>query len=228
MTDPVFGMQVGGDGSVLKVALGFVEVGTVDGGVPILLGPGQQSAVPAGGGPLPPEALSLDDDDEAAVVAAMTAEFPQPDIGPPDPAESATMSRIRERDEITVAIDEGELAEGVHSFATSLMIALSSDWDLGPPDVFPTDLDTALGALDAGEVDLVLTPVPPDTFARVPGFADPSGRLWSFVQLEDRVFGDGLTRTLAGLMTNGSYAEAYGRSFGSEPSYEQLRSILGF
>jgi hypothetical protein len=168
------------------------------------------------------------DEEESEVVATMVAEVPPPDLGPPDPAQSRTMSGINERGKIVVAIDEGQLQSGEDNFADSLMLDISNAWDLAPPDVLPTDLDTALGALDSGQVDLVLTPVPPDESAQVAGFADPTGRLWWFVQLEDPAFADGLARALSGLMNTGAYADAYRTTFESEPAYELLRPTLGF
>ncbi len=228
MSDPVFGMQVVGEGSVVKVAQGFVDVASVDGGgSAVLVGPGQQSAIFAGGAPQRLEGMTLDDE-ESEVVSIMVAEVPSPDLRPPDPTQSSTMSGIVENGKVVVAIDEGQLESGEDAFADSLLLDLSNAWDLAPPDVLPTDLDTALGALDSGEVDLVLTPVPPDGFARIAGFADPTGRLWSFVQLQDPVFADGLTGTLAGLMSTGAYADAYRKTFRSEPAYELLRPMLGF
>jgi len=228
MSDPVFGMQVVGEGSVVKVAQGFVDVVSVDGaGSAVLVGPGQQSSIAEGGAPQPLEGMTLDEE-ESEVVATMLAEVPPPDLGPPDPTQSPTMSRINEDGEIDVAIDEGQLQSGEDDFADSLLLDISNAWDLAPPDVFPTDLDTAIGLLDSGDVDLVLTPVPPDGSARVAGFVDPTGRLWSFVQLEDPAFADALGRTLSGLMNAGAYADAYRRTFESEPAYELLRPTLGF
>ena len=227
MADPVFGMQVTGEGSVVKVAQGFVDVASVDGaGSAVLVGPGQQSSIAVGGAPQPLEGMTLDEE-ESEVVATMLAEVPPPDLGPPDPAQSPTMSMVTERGKIVVAIDEGQLRSGEDDFADSLMLDLSNAWDLAPADVFPTDLDTAVGALGSGEVDLVLTPVPPEGSARVPGFADPAGRLWSFVLLEDPAFTDALSRTLSGLMNTGAYADAYRSTFESEPAYELLRPTLG-
>jgi hypothetical protein len=213
---------------MVKVAAGFVEVrGSSVGGEPLLLGPAQQSIVPTDGVPQAPQAMELDPE-ESEVVNAMLAELPQPDLGPPDPAGSPTMSRIRERDQIEVVTDETVLTDGVDPFATSLVTELSRAWDLGPPDVFPADRESAIEAVTAGDVDVFLTPDPPEGLASIAAFADPTGRLWFVTFVDDPSFGDGLTRFLTGVMTIGTFGELYVASFGSQPSYDQLGSLLGF
>ncbi len=229
MNDPVFAVLVVDGGSMVKVAQGFVAIEPAGGGDSLLLGPAQQTLVPTGGGPQAPGGMELDEE-ESAAMGSLLGPVPPPDLSPPDPAESPTMARIRERGQIEVVTDEAAGAEAIDSFASTLLLDLSSTeaWDLGPPDVFPTDRETAVQVVTSGEVDAFLTPDPPEGFASALMFADPTGRPWYLTYVQDPAFGEALNRFVRGVLTNGTYGDRYVRFFEVQPGYEQLGSLVGF
>lgn len=227
MSDPVFGAEVIESGSIVKVAYGVVEVSGAGGeGEPVILGPNQQTVVLFERGPQQVQPLELRAE-EAEAVKVMTADVPPPDVGPPDAEQSLTFARIEERGAI-VAIDDQVTIEGAREFVTSLTGRLAETWGVGGPEIVPTDSASATKGLQGGDVDLFFTPSPPEGMQTFPVFEDVAGQLWFAAVAGDDVFGDALARFVSGIITTGDYATDYLAVFGVEPTYDELRSLLGF
>jgi hypothetical protein len=231
VSDPVFGVTVEADHTVVSVASGFVEVSSraVE-GASVVVGPDQQSLIfpdqaPATPGPFAVDALPPD---EQTAVGTLLGGLPEPDFGPPDPAGSPTLTRVFERETIVVAVDEGSIGDaGTGTFIETFVEFLAREWGV-KPFVFYVPLDRALTGLAVGDVDVVVTPVPPPETGSLPFFQDQVETTWQMAfDGEDGVFRDALSDFLVAALQAGEYGTRYVDAFGVTPSYEPLRPLLG-
>jgi hypothetical protein len=226
MTDPLFGVFVQKEKTVVKVVLGFVEV-TGTGGQRVILGPGQQSSVPAGGDPSSPEPIALTAEDRADF-GGLRPKAPKPKLGPPDPANSRALARIFARKVLVVGVDS-RVADGeTRSFIENFVAFHARSWQLNFRIVnFGTE-DAMRGALVGDRIDLGLSPRLADASGidTLPLFANLDGMVWRLALLPDPTFRQALQRFVKASVESADYSEHYRSVFKRLPDYEPLRPVL--
>lgn len=233
LSDPVFGVEITGDQVVVRVMLGFVQVSSLetDGGLTMLVGPGQQSVVAAQADPtaaagfLVEELTSL----EQQVVPELVKQVPAPSFGPPEAADSPALQSIFDRGSIVVGFDaKADVGDGAGAFIDSFMSFLGQGWEVEPV-VRAIEVD-GLAALEAGDVDIVVSPSLPESTLSLPFFEDRAGQVWALaVRPGEEVFQQALADFLRASLRADEYGLRYRGAFdGAEPAYGSLDSLLGF
>jgi len=229
LRDPLFGVGVEGGDTVVKVALGYLEVSRVAGAGAVVVGAGQQVHVPDRGEPQAVEPISLSQTDVARFDELRSA-VPKPSFDRPAPNGSKTLSTLFERRVLTVGIDQRAVADrGTGVFIRRLFGFLALSWQMKVRFVDLLSVGVS-AALDSGSVDIALTPDPSlpaelDFFAT---FADSTGTVWRTALRHDDVFALALLRFVRAAVGSGDYATFYRGSFGAEPQYEALaKTLLG-
>lgn len=229
--DPVFGITVEPDRTLVKVWVGFVAVRSLTaGGEPVLVGPGQQSVIFRGDPPQSPEAFAFEllDSLERQAVVDVAATFRGIDFGRPNAGDSPALRRIFQRRRIVVALDPQAVGDGgtalfVHRFTGFL----AESWQI-KPDLRQLQVADGLAALERGDLDLVISPEVLPGAESVPLFDDTSERRWSIgFETQDPTFKAALTGFLVDALESGRYDGFYAESFGRSPAYASLRSLVG-
>jgi len=237
MSDPLFGVVVQEQDVTLRVQQGIVDVSSPGSG-PLLVGPGQQVTVVAGVVPSVAEDFNTEDLPQAErdTVSEFENALPRPDLGPPDPGDSAGLQRILVTDHaIAVGIDSRFAGNPIEQtdttewrFADDFFILLGENWgtDSNPLAMEPSQ---AGPALESGELDVFVTPEPLPGSGSFPLFGDPEGRTWSvsFISGDARL-GQELGEFVVATLQDKTYAITYQSAFEKEdPPYEPLRPLLG-
>lgn len=231
-SDPIFGVTVTRDATVVTVYEGMVEVRSLSGGTGarILVGPMQQCRIPKGRDPEDPTQFSPD------VRASITAERLGAGRGatPPRPAagDSPTLQRLEEDQTFSIRFDSDDdrSEDAGQRFASIYFRRQASDWKLEPDFSF-ADIDNSdLEDLRGGVIDLIVAPVQPDGFATLPVVVDLNGTKWWMIYPEtDDRFGDALRSYLRAVIELGQYDTLYRDVFdGQQPDYRHFESIMGF
>jgi hypothetical protein len=237
MSDPVFGVVVNGETITLRVVQGVVDVDS-PGSEPLLVGSGQQVTIVDGEVPTQAEDFDIESlpQDERAIVSEYENAAPQPDFGPPEAGDSAGLGRILVTNgAINVGIDStfagnpaAETNTSEWRFIDDYFTDLAAHWGIGSSSIALTS-DEARPQLDAGAVDVFVTPEPLSGFDSFPLLQDPQGRTWSVSLVGGD---DGLRRALVSYVVatlqQKDYAITYQTAFDIEnPPYEPLRPLLG-
>lgn len=233
MTDPLFGVTIDADTVVVQVQSGVVQVRSLAQGVDatgVLVGPRQQTRVEPDRPPSIPEAFDVAQlpDPLRSRVAELVAALPPPAFAQPDPASSPTIGQILESGRLGIALDEESIADQTSpTFVNAIMSLQAETWGI-KVDLTMLPLQRALEELRAGQVQLVVTPQAVDEVSSIPLFEDQQTQLWSLLYLpQDEAFGQAERDFVGTAVTSGVYGDHYQEVFGSVPSYEALRSLVG-
>ena len=214
--------------------LGFVQVSSLetDSGLTVLVGPGQQSLVAPQTDPTAAEALREEEltSLEQEVIPELVEQVPAPSFGRPEAGDSPALQSIFDRGSIVVGFDaKADVGDGAGAFIDSFMSFLGQGWKVEPV-VRAVELDLGLAALEAGEVDVVVSPFLPEGTVSLPFFEDRTGQVWALaVHLGDEVFQQALADFLRASLQADEYGLRYRGAFdGAEPVYGSLGSLLGF
>lgn len=200
--DPVFGVTVNGDESVVRVTFGFVEVETTAAPEPVVVGPDQQAVV----SPRQPaprvEEIELSPGDKR-ITDAFEEDPPKPETEPPG-----------DLDEIALGMAPST-PDAVKSFVRKL---IATTWDVDARvEVLPEQrLETSLRG---GTVDIVLTPKPAaPTGEAVPLFTR-RGTPWVLAISPDSALEQALRKLVTVSLQTGEYGHLYAEAFASLPTY---------
>jgi hypothetical protein len=210
--DPVFGVTVEGDESVIKVTHGFVELETTASPAPVVVGPDQQAVIsPQQSTPLLKK-IELNRADER-----IAAEFEErlPDVKAEPPGNLAEVAE----DGVLVLGMDPSVPDSVKTFARRL---LSTIWDIGARVVLlpAQDLETSLRQ---GTVDILVAPksaAPTD--AAVPLFTR-GGTAWVLAISPDNTFEQALRKLVTSSLQTGEFGELYADTFASQPTYARAQ-----
>jgi len=227
VVDPVFGVTVLEDRTIVAVAQGFVLVSTPGGEGSVLVGPNQESQVLEGQSPLPPVGF-MPSDFEAQAIKDLSASVPPPNFGPPEAGDSPTLMRIFGDLTLAAAFDEKQVQdEGTEDFSHDFVSFLGESWGLKPA-LEPTSFAVAARALADGFFDVVLSPETSTDLGSLQLFQDSGGRDWflSFAA-GDPTLEEALRDFVAAMLGSGDYGRIYQEDFGAQPNYEPFRSLIG-
>jgi hypothetical protein len=227
LADPLFGVDVDPDRTVVKVALGYLDVSKLAGGGAVIVGPGQQVTIPELQEPGQVAPLDETPEDKAAF-NDLRGTVPRPSFRPPAVDGSAVLKRIFGRHSIIVALDRDHLAdENTAPFVQRFFSFLAKSWGLKLSPML-TSTQTLVSAVRSGKFDVGLTSDVNSIgeLGSLPLFADSNGDVWSMVVQPDKVFLNGLAGFIRSAVIAGTYGGAYRLSFRQEPSYEPLRPVL--
>lgn len=238
MSDPLFEVSVDGGQSTLRVVQGVVDVrpSASGSGAPLLVGPGRQVTVEGGNVPAGTENFNTESlpQAEREAISEFEAAIPQPDFGPPDPDGSAGLQRILDANQIiNVGIDarfigDVEFPTADRDFADSFFVLLADHWGIRSlAEAF--DPEDAAVALEAGSIDVFVTPEQLSGFGSLPLFGGLEGRTWSIsFAAADELLGQALRTFIQATLQQRDYAITYSQAFGVDvPPYEPLRPLLG-
>jgi hypothetical protein len=224
--DPVYALDVRPNATIVQVVKGLVYVSSASGGSPIVVGPGQQVAVPAGGQPSQPEKLDQTPA-EAADAGVLAQQVPAPNYSRPPSGDSPTLSRIYKTGTIDLGIDLSDPNDAWRSaelkFVATYCAFLAKQWKLKLNLLqFTKSPDEVGNALAGGEIEVGVTPNLVDqvpVFA-LPFFFNPDRSDWDFVGDESD---EGLLTALDGFVNQtvlaGLYGNLYLHAFKQAPDY---------
>ena len=225
-SDPLFGVFIGRDRSTTpKVAFGFLDV-TGKSRRGVIVGPGQQVAVPFGSNPGPAVPAKLTDGDRTTI-ADLQLVFPPPNFGRPPAGSSSVLARIYSRGTIRVGFDFSRAKDPrATTFAKAYFVELAKNWKL-KLSFLKVSSSTIPAALESGKIDVAVSPTPPspDLFV-LPFFADKLAVLWQIELAQDADWNNGLRSYELATLNSGRYAATYVNVFSTQPPYEPLRPLL--
>ena len=210
--DPVFGVTVEGDESVIKVTHGFVELETTASQAPVVVGPGQQAVISPEQSTPVPKKIVLNRADER-----IAAEFEErlPDVKAEPPGNLAEVAE----DGVLVLGMNPSVPDSVKTFARRL---LSTIWDVDARVVLLPEQELETG-LRQGTVDILVAPksaAPTD--AAVPLFTR-GGTAWVLAISPDNAFEQALRKLVTSSLQTGEYGDLYADTFASQPTYARAQ-----
>ena len=232
LSDPLFGVTVLPDATVVKVLSGIVEVRSLVTGSNVVqfVGPGLQTRVPAGQDPAVPERLDVDQlgNRERSAVQELMAALPPPAFSRPAPGDSPALTRIFGQSTIGVAIDEENSGDDqTRGFLESFLSFQGTKWDVKPDARF-VPVGVAVRELMAGQLDLVVSPDVVAGTGSIPFFEDRQGRKWSLLyDSKDPAFADAMRGFLRTALESGEYGRLYLSAFDTVPRYDSLTTLVG-
>jgi hypothetical protein len=226
-SDPVFQVIVEEGQDTVKVFLGFVRVDSLLVKGSAFLGPEQQTTIVSGSPPGALAAIELSELDLASLEALAT-EYVLPSFERPDESvieKSEILVRSFDQERIVIAV-AGSQEGGETEFAASVLKVLEAAWQIDSVFIEYGSIDAAILALADGEVDILLSPLPPVEYATVPFFETEKGVLWTIGFPEDDSLSLELSQFLRTAIERKNYGQGYFETFGSPPTYDALESIL--
>jgi hypothetical protein len=229
IADPIVAIDTHPEqGTTVKLAQGFAELTGEGGGRSVVIvGPGQQSFLPAHGNPEQPGRFRLTER-EAAAVRTFRAAAPQPRLSRPTAGKSRLLTGIFARGRIGIVVDD-RASEQTIDFVKRYFGFLAGVWklkldvELAPPDealleVSSREFAAFVSPVDVGDrTDLTATP-----FLQPPGSDDA----WQLVLPEDATYVAAMTRFLSDRLFFGRYGDTYRAVYGGEATYDPLRGVL--
>lgn len=225
IADPLFGVDASAKTTTVKVKLGAVTVQARTGGA-VVVGPGQQSTVPAQGPAKPPVPLVETPEDKDAFADIKSA-VPKPDYSRPSANGSPTLKRIYADDYIRVGFDSEVTDDDTYNFYDEFFTFLAKSWGVNfyaasdpPPDL--------VNSLKAHDLEVALTKDRPALASvdTMPLFTDPRGADWYVGVEPDKVFLEALRNFVRATVNGGQYSSLYRAAFGKEPSLDVLKAVL--
>lgn len=188
--DPLFVVALRHKTTFVQVISGLIEVTAH--GHSVVVGPGKQTSVQAGGTPAQPTKLELDGL-ETKATATLRSQVPKPRFQPPSAVGSPTLKDIYGPRQMRVAVDNRSTndTERPLTFAGKVFGLLSAKWGLSqspPTQASPVD---GLGELRAHDIHVFVTPDAATAKAagwQLPLFVDGFGNEWYVLGNRDPVF----------------------------------------
>jgi hypothetical protein len=224
MKDPVFRVTVDGSGTVLKVDRGFVSVEGA--GSPVVLGPAQQVAIPAGGPAGKVGALQADAKDNVNFPALVSL-APPPSLGRPTVGNSAPLAKIMHSGSLVVqmkATAAGTQTAAVR-FANLFFASLTQHWDLKLSfTVVPSTQSTTTAI---GTPDVVVETAPGTATGSTPLPLLSDGKdMWQMTASSVDLF-RALQTYLVEYLNAGDYATLFTQAFPrQQPAYGPFASLV--
>ena len=229
--DPVFGVVVEPRRTVVKVVLGAVSVSAR--GRTVVVGPGQQTAVPVGRAPQPPAPIQVAPE-ERKTARDLGQGLPAPDLGRPAPGGSAALLHMYDRGFLVAGrLIAGQPGDPDHAFERDFLSQLARAWRVRLQIVETgTEISRLLAPLESRTADLALVPRSAAAglqgYAVVPFSSPPAGASggWVIVARPDAGLVSSLEDYLAAALATGRYATAYRKAYGVPPPYASLQELL--
>jgi hypothetical protein len=221
-SDPLFQVEEGANGTLVKVVVGFISVSGRSGDRrSVLVGPLEQVAVPPKGDPLQPTPLVLSTDDQA-ILAGLAKELPPAPFSRPSAGNSRALTTIFKTKTLVVAIDKPRVMDkGTTPFARRLFGLLAKVWGVNPS--FRSFSGT--GATLARKGELVISPDASTLRSpeMLPLFTDSKRTVWFVATGSDKELLTAVQQFVTIALNRGQYAAFYKQSFGLLPDYSPLR-----
>jgi len=227
MKDPLFAVGVDTRRTIVKVALGYIEVSRQAGEGAVIVGPEQQVILPAGGKPGPVQPIELTAKDNARF-AELRPEVPKPDFRRPDPDGSATLKRIISRKVLSVGVAADLVNDnGTQPFVRSFFGFLAKSWGV-KLRLISLETPDWVNQLEAQAIDVAISRDARRLrqFDTLPVFPDSQSALWYIGLVKDKHFLNSMRAFLRAAVNSGDYGTIYRASFLKEPSYEPLSPVL--
>jgi hypothetical protein len=224
-SDPTFAVSYAADTATVKVLNGVVAVRDPQGLNELLVGPGEQVAVPKGVIPLTKQTVSFTPQENAALVRIRPF-IPTYTFGPPNPGASPTLARVTNSGVLHVGT-ESATSGPMHAFAVDFLDFLARSWKVraSTTTISPGSASKLLGS---GSIDLaVAVNAPANGTIVVPLAVDPKTTTsWTLVLPDDAVYAAAVRRFLSDAINSGKYADAYRAAFAQNPPCFTLRKIV--
>ena len=227
MSDPQFIVSFGDQGPRIQVLTGLIDVRSLISGASVPLGPmAQIDPIP---GAVLPAATPWELNDLDPVVLRELKNFGPiaPDVSMPEVG-SVVLDRMDESESIDVGVPVGLAPENL-AFVDGFLDGQSKDWSLdgGSTQQIIADQDVA-ASLDAGTIDMFISPADLPGLGQVPLFVDNAGQqFWLYYDLDDQAFGAAQEEYLSNVVIDGNYRDVYLQELKAEPIYEGVDELFG-
>ena len=221
--DSLFGVVIGSKHeTTAKVVAGFLNVSGTR--TSVIVGPGQEVVVRAGGEPSAAVAAELDGGDRVTI-ADLQFLVPPGKLPRPTAGDSAALRNILGKKSLIVAYTKESNAKTA-AFVKRYFGEIGKSW--GVRTMYEAHNSTlALNLLLRKRVNVVAMPTAktPSTVDAV-AFFTVGDTPWQIAIVRDKAYGAATRASLLASLNTGRYAAAYRASFGVEPSYTALRTLL--
>jgi hypothetical protein len=233
--DPVFAVDVRPGRTIVTVLKGVAKVvGAV--GPPVVVGPGEQTTVPAHEQAPPPHSATLTGR-RLKATNALANQLPKPNLGPPPKDASPAVTVVFNRG-LIVEYDDSALSDDIQAkdFIRTYFTTLARRWGIGVKVKPGQSLGVARRELTDGAIDLYVspyaakarvTPRPPWPFLQSnPRSGTPPSSIY-LVTRKDDALAASLKRYLVETLQNGSYGALYTKVYdGAPPPYKFFAPLL--
>jgi hypothetical protein len=227
MSDPQFIVSIGPKSTTIRALRGFIDVRSLSGDSNVLLGPMESTDTSGGTGTLAPVRIWAPSEIENPQLRDDISTFkPRVDVSMPDVG-SVVLNRMDESGSINVGVPDGLTGESL-DFVNGFLDGQSKDWNLGGGAVQQVvgDQDVA-AALEAGTIDMFVSPADLPGLGKLPLFVDPGGQqFWLYYNAADTSFGAAQEEYLKNVVIDESYRQVYLRELGTEPVYEGVDELF--
>ena len=229
LSDPQFIVSIGDQGTIIRVVRGLVDVRSIAGGDNVVLGPMESTDTSSGADVLAPTRIWQPAELEDQRLLTDLPDFKNGlDMSMPEVGGSTVLDRMAESGSINVGVPEG-LTEESLNFVNGFLAGQSSDWSLeaGPTQQVVGEQDVA-SALEAGTIDMFISPADLPGLGQIPLFMDPAGQqFWLYYDPRQAAFGVAQKEYITNVVADESYRQVYRSKLGTEPAYEGVDELFG-